>query len=57
MYPLSRVDDLFGQLRMEGVFSKIDLYSGYHQLKVKDGDIPNTMFRTQYGHYEFSDAF
>ncbi|KAJ4966099.1 hypothetical protein NE237_017948 [Protea cynaroides] len=52
-YPLSWIDDLFNQLQGAKVFSKIDLRSGYHQLKIKDGDIPKTAFRTRYGHYEF----
>jgi len=53
-YPLSRIDDLFDQLQGVGVFSKIDLRSGYHQLRIKPEDIPRTAFRTKYGHYEFT---
>ena len=52
-YPLSRIEDLFDQLKGEGVFSKIDLRSGYYQLRVKDVDVPNTTFRTRYGNYVF----
>ena len=52
-YPLPRIKDLFDQLKGAGVFSKIDLRSGYYQLRVKDEDVPKTAFRTRYGHYEF----
>ena len=52
-YPLSRIEDLFDQLKGAGVFSKIDLRSGYYQLRVKEGDVSKTAFRTRYGHYEF----
>ena len=52
-YPLLRIDDLFDQLQGAPYFSKIDLKSGYHQLKVRDYDIPKTAFRTRYEHYEF----
>ncbi|GJW88456.1 putative reverse transcriptase domain-containing protein [Tanacetum coccineum] len=52
-YPLPRIDDLFNQLQGSSVYSKIDLRSGYHQLRVREQDIPNTTFRTRYGHYEF----
>ncbi|GJU14593.1 putative reverse transcriptase domain-containing protein [Tanacetum coccineum] len=52
-YPLPRIDDLFDQLQGLSVYSKIDLRSGYHQLRVRDEDIPKTAFKTRYGHYEF----
>ncbi|GJU47227.1 putative reverse transcriptase domain-containing protein [Tanacetum coccineum] len=52
-YPLPRIDDLFDQLQGSSVYSKIDLRSGYHQLRIKEEDIPITAFRTRYGHFEF----
>ena len=52
-YPLPRIDDLFDQLQGAKVFSKIDLRSSYHQLRVHDEDVSKTAFRTRYGHFEF----
>ncbi|GKD56542.1 putative reverse transcriptase domain-containing protein [Tanacetum coccineum] len=52
-YPLPRIDDLFDQLQGSSVYSKIDLRLGYHQLRVRDEDIPKTAFRIRYRHYEF----
>nr|GEZ38127.1 putative reverse transcriptase domain-containing protein [Tanacetum cinerariifolium] len=52
-YPLPRIEDLFDQLQGSRVYSNIDLRSGYHQLRVREEDIPKTAFRTRYGHYEF----
>ena len=52
-YPLPRINDLFDQSQGASVFSKIDLRLGYHQLKIKEINIPKTAFRTCYDHYEF----
>ncbi|GKB99996.1 putative reverse transcriptase domain-containing protein [Tanacetum coccineum] len=54
-YPLLRIEYLFNQLQGSSVYSKIDIRSGYHQLRVREEDIPKTAFRTRYGHYEFQD--
>ena len=53
-YPLLVINDLFDQLEGACVFSKIDLRSGYHQLKIREGDIPKTAFTTRYGLYEYT---
>jgi hypothetical protein len=53
-YPLPRIEYLFGQMKGASVFSKIDLRSGYHQLKIRESDIPKTAFCTQYGLYEYT---
>ena len=53
-YPLPRINDLFDQLRGARVYSKIDLLTGYHQLGVRETDIPKKTFRTRYGHFEFT---
>ena len=52
-YPIQRIDDVFDQMKGASVFSKIDLRSGYHQLRIKENDISKTTFRTQFGYYEF----
>ena len=53
-YPLLRINDLFDQLRGARVYSKIDLRTNYHQLRVREVDIPKTAFKLQYGHFEFT---
>ena len=52
-YPLLRIDDLFDQLQGAQYFFKIDLRSGYHQLRIREADVSKTTFSTRYGHYEF----
>ena len=52
-YPIPRIDDLFDQLQGACTFSKIDLRSAYHQLKIRAANVPKTAFQTRYGHYEF----
>ena len=52
-YPLPRIAELFDQLQGSRVYSKVDLRSGYHQLRVQESDVPKTAFRTRYRHYEF----
>jgi hypothetical protein len=53
-YPLPRIEDLFDQMKGAGVFSKIDLRSGYHQLRIRESDIPKTVFQTRYRLYEYT---
>jgi hypothetical protein len=52
-YQLPRIDDLFDQMNGSTMFSKIHLISGYHQLQIKEEDIPNTAFKTRFRHYDF----
>ena len=52
-YPLSRIGDLFDQLQGVSWFSRVDLHSGYHQMRVREEDVQKTTFQTRYGHYEF----
>ena len=52
-YPLPRIDDLMDQVRGSKVFSKLDLASGYHQMRVEEASVPLTAFQTRYGSYEF----
>jgi hypothetical protein len=53
-YPLPRIDDLFDQMKGATVFSRIDLRSGYHQLEIKEDEVPKTAFRMRFEHYEFN---
>jgi len=53
-YPLRRIDDLFDQARGAIIFSKVDLRSGYHQLRIREEDVPKMTFINHYGHYEFT---
>ena len=53
-YPLPLIDDLFDQLRGSKYYTKIDLRTGYHQLRIREEDIPKTTFRTLYGHFEYT---
>jgi hypothetical protein len=53
-YPLPRIKNLFDQMKGSSIFSKIDLRLGYHQLKIRESDIPKTAFHTRYGLYEYT---
>jgi hypothetical protein len=53
-YPLPRIDDLFDQMKGVTLFSNIDFRSGYHQLQIKEDDVPKTTFKMRFGHYEFT---
>lgn len=53
-YPLSKIDNLFDQLKYASIFSKIDLISGYHQIIIRESDTFKIAFKTWYGHYEFT---